>query len=473
MTNKNIKTKWRKPAYIIGITLMCIAIIGMTTGGVAGQGGISPSVSHGYIASGDQPNPTMNTNITWSTFYNGWNTMEYYNGTANTTLNTGLSNIYNNPIGINPTDIKGSGLNSNAIVGQFNSANDWLVIKNTAASEKTTNTSSSISFDSTANTTVAGIYCIEDPISIAKLPSANLNFDYLTLTGSIQDTAKTSNTLSIQIQEQNATKTVYESVEIINNTAKDIAGGYELPVNNEAFYISTQMNQSTQLTNPTYANIFIIVSTPAETDNINLTLNAMAITSTPLTFGNANNNIPTGSIGNLHLSKLNPNFSWTSINNNGYTVETSQPLQNFTVSQASINSGKYVESATYQGVEELQAQPDLTYGVANITMPVNLPGIQYKVAMLNGVSYTGTLGKMNNGTLNFGTVNPESPNSVIIQVEYTSAQWNSVSSPPGFFSNPVGTIEYYWYIFLGITLGAIGLGAGIKGHAQGFRGAKR
>ena len=56
---------------------------------------------------------------------------------------------------------------------------------------------------------------------------------------------------------------------------------------------------------------------------------------------------------------------------------------------------------------------------------------------------------------------------------YTAAEWDSASHVPGFFSNPIATIEYYWYIFLGVALGAIGLGAGIKGHAQGFRGAKR
>ena len=52
------------------------------------------------------PNPTLNTNITWNTFYKGWTPLEYNNGTGNATLSTQASLYYQNAISINPTDIQ-------------------------------------------------------------------------------------------------------------------------------------------------------------------------------------------------------------------------------------------------------------------------------------------------------------------------------------------------------------------------------
>ena len=132
-------------------------------------------------------------------------------------------------------------------------------------------------------------------------------------------------------------------------------------------------------------------------------------------------------------------------------------MQNVRESQGTVSNSKYVEQATYQGNFQLPTAPDLSYANTNVTMPVTIPGNQYIVANLNGASFTSTLGGMKNGTLAFGSVNPNSPNSIVLEVEYTASQWNSITSAPSFWNNPIGTIEYYWYISLGIVLGAIGL----------------
>ena len=102
-------------------------------------------------------------------------------------------------------------------------------------------------------------------------------------------------------------------------------------------------------------------------------------------------------------------------------------------------------------------------------MPVSIDGNQFIVANLNGVSYTSTLNGMKNGTLAFGNANPNNENTIVLEVDYTASQWNSVSNAPSFWTNPIGAIEYYWYISLGVLLGAIGLGTGIGAKADGFR----
>ena len=198
---------------------------------------------------------------------------------------------------------------------------------------------------------------------------------------------------------------------------------------------------------------------------------------TPMTLGTAENNGSLIQVSQLNqtgrLQTFNPDFTWSDVANGGYAVATSQVLQNITTSQSSINSGNYIEQVTYQGSLSLPTAPDISYSNTNITMPVTIPGNQYLVANLNGVSYTSTLSGMKNGTLAYGSVNPNNANSIVLEVDYTASQWNSVSNAPSFWTNPIGAIEYYWYISLGVLLGAIGLGAGMSSRSEAFRGVKK
>ena len=85
-------------------TVMILSALVIALPGMQGREyGMNPAVTS---SSNIQPNPTMNVNITWSIYHNGWNPLEYNNGTANTTLNTDLSTIYTNPISVNPADLQ-------------------------------------------------------------------------------------------------------------------------------------------------------------------------------------------------------------------------------------------------------------------------------------------------------------------------------------------------------------------------------
>ena len=178
--------------------------------------------------------------------------------------------------------------------------------------------------------------------------------------------------------------------------------------------------------------------------------------------------------GNAQLSVFKTPSQMTVING-GYTVATSQPMgiaSNYTETQASISSGSYIEETTQQAIFSLPTAPDLSYTNSNLTLQMNgINASQVTLINANGVSYSSGLSGFNGSTYALTTVNPNSPNSVIIQVEYTAAQWNSFTFAPSFFS--VAGIEYYWWIFIISTLGAVGLFAGLKSYAAGKEETQR
>lgn len=473
MNNKNIKPKWRKPAFVIGMALMAIAIIGMATGGIAGQGGISPEVAtHSVI-----PNPTLNSNVSWQTFYNNWSTLEYNNGTANKTLNAGLSTIYKNPISINPTDIKTSSLQGKVAGLQWQNTSNWIYNTPNNANITTTisNTSSSLIITSTGLNNVNQFTRIHIPIS--NLPSSNLQYDYLTMIFSVKSSTAIINPVEIGINAGNNTaSSPIQEIYITNETD-------HLSSTNETYftaqgYITVSLAKDSILSGFDYVQLGVWENLPATSDTITTTITGMALTTQPITLGTQVNKAgatitTTANNGLLELNKFDPSIPYTEVNNFGYQVAVSQTLQNESVAQSSINDGNFIEEATYQGILNMPTAPDLTYGTANISMPVELPGTQYKVLNINGESYTNTVSKMNNGTFTAGTANPNQPNNVIVEAYYTASEWDSASHVPSFWNAPIQAMEYYWYVVLGIALGAVGLGAGIKGKSAAFRGAKK
>ena len=458
------------------LAILLFAVIGMIGLSTAVQGGVSNSPALNYTAAGVEPNPQLNVNATYSTFYHNYKPLEYYNGTGNATLHAGLSNYYKNPITVNPTDIKSKALqNDNLSTAPVWDASAWGQ-NSLGGGAVGTNGVSGTSIYQTANTSDSAGNSANQffTIPVTNFPSNNPNYDFITIIIQLSGPQITGVNGQMYLwnstNDGNALLTIFPGQytyisESLGTFEKD--NGYATTFNTSGKGKTTYLKINSQLNIPE-------TSTAA---TYNMSIIGLAFGTTPMTLGTQENNGSLIQINQLNqtgrLQTFNPDFAWTSVSNSGYTIALSQSLQNATISQSSINDGKYVESATYQGVEQLPSAPDLTYGNANITMPVALPGTQYKVLNVNGQSYTNTVSTMDNGTFTAGSVNPTHANEIIIQVYYTSAQWNSVSSPPGFFSNPVATIEYYWYIFLGVALGAIGLGAGIKGHAQGFRGAKR
>ena len=165
---------------LLVVVLMILSALVIALPGTQGREyGMNPAAtSSGNI----QPNPTLNVNVSWSTFQHGWNPLEYNNGTANLTLNAQASTLYPNYISVNPADIQANGSLTNNGLGTnktswdsyfdhlLSSTPQTISIKNGAAID-TFNTS-------TTEAQSAGIY---GTIPITYYPSDNIAYDYLTM----------------------------------------------------------------------------------------------------------------------------------------------------------------------------------------------------------------------------------------------------------------------------------------------------
>lgn len=435
-----------------------IALVGAPTS-VQKQGAVLPMTTSVNI----QPNPLMNTNITWSNFYPGWNALEYNNSTANRTLPTSMSAFYSNPICINPTEIMANGtLQNEKIGGEYwnNTQTDDILYPSNgethsiSATKNGQNTAISMSTNGSKSQS-SSITLQSNVMSISYLPSNNPAYDWFTISyktdipnnaGYYTTIALGNNTIqSNPILQMNGTGTGYITFSLAQ-IEKNTPIGFNLTGKNKLnlFAIAVNMFLPQQTTN---------------TSSYTTTITGMAISTNPFTLGTSIHNGTSKTIykstGNLKLNAFAPAFPWQSITNNGYTVATSQQMQNLSTTQASLSTG---EEVTYSGNFELPTAPDLSYSGTNITMALNVSGSQYKIANLNGVSYISAINGKTNGTYVFGSVNPNSANSMILQIDYSQSQWDSISSVPSIWT--IAGIQYYWFLILGIVASVIGLGAG-------------
>ena len=416
------------------------------------------------------PDPEMNTNITWSSFYNGWSPLEYNNGTANHTLPTQMSTIYNNPITVNMSKMQSPQLQTSLL-----NISKWINQLSTSggviASMKQIGKNISISTNATSQDGAQTYAAL--PLTWNQLPSQNFEFDYITITG--YESGSTAVGWNIEIQNQTATASSTMSVTtiLINNTLHQATSGVgdwspAGTLGTHSFYASFPLSLAKNLstTKSSGFKIAIQTGTPQETTTQNaITITGLAITEYQAQIGqNSTGKDIYAYTGFDRLSSFNPSMQGN-ITNNGYTVAVSQSLQNTTESQSSINSNNYIEQATYQGTFMLPAAPDLSYSNSNITLPMALPGSQYEVSNLNGVSYLSEIQSKTNGTFAFGTVNPNSQNTIILEVEFTPAQWNASSTAPSFWS--IQGLEYYWWIGVIGLLSFIGLGSLASSHWGG------
>ena len=426
-----------------------------------------------------QPNIALNTNVTWNTYYSGWNPLEYQvNTTSNGTLNANYSQFYSNPVTVNPGDIIAPGSLQGEKIGSAGTWNSTITASSTLYGNITM-TGTQILVDgqpeiqekaTVIGTTGGGQFGEEIVLPTADLISSNPQYNYITMIISSNITTPGPDA-AIQIDNgttvQTITPSITDGVTYISISLAALEAQYGIGLN--------------QTAGSGYAkNLYILdtIDIPAgqAAGSYYSEINGFALTTQPLDLGtNSTGSQITAGTGNIALAHFSPDFSYHSIISNGYTVAVSQPSQNVSESQGTVSNSKYVEQATYQGNFNLPTAPDLSYANSNVTMLVTIPGNQYIVANLNGASFTSTLGSMKNGTLAFGSVNPNSANSIVLEVEYTASQWNSITSAPSFWNNPIGTIEYYWYISLGIVLGAIGLmgaKAGMGDKAANLRRGK-
>lgn len=438
-----------------------------------------------------QPNPIMYGNITWSSFQSNWtNPLTYQSGaTTNNTsvLPASLSPLYNNSIAVNPTDIQSKLLSP----GNTNFSN-WYIIGNSGKpiAGILGNTITSGTMKTTLSKTKIVTTINETPSSYAvigigyrtmysQLPSTNFAFDYVTIAYSIQSTVPTGVSTEAIASENSSASTVAMDTTNANGV------GYI------TFSMAQAMSKSNNGFNATNAlahqiTTGLMLNIPKGNNNtiITLTITGFALSNTPYTLGTYlhNNTVSTvynaSGTSNVRLHSLAPDFAWTDIGNAGYSVAVAQDMaqsQNPTISQTAISQGSYVEQVTYQTQGyKLPPASDLIYGTFAMIQPMNgIPGNQYIVADLNGNSYLPQIQALNGTTaMVYGAVpSPNTNNTMVLTVDYTQAQWNGISSPPVWYS--VAGVEYYWYVFLGVLLGVIGLGAGMKSRASTFRQVKK
>ena len=461
----NQEKGWK--AHLLAVAVIAASVLFILTS--AAPAVQTPMVQPSTASNGYQPAPTMNSNITWSTFDNGWSPLEYNNGTANVTLNAIPSVLYPNYISVNPSGIIGKGTIQNEKVGGvlWNNTKNWATDAATqpdgttiAYTNSTTDGATSITM--TANTSASGtiIVALSLAIPISTLPSNNPAYDYVT--GIIGETGKV-------ITGQTA------SFEMFNGT------DYAYPISIQAgqtAYFSESLKQisSSQATQFNISGKGAITSLRIGADmrlpqiastTYTLTIYGLAVSEEPYSIGSQLTNgtshtITNGTSTSIPLNAFNPDFAWQSIVNDSYTASISQEMDNTSIQQTSINDGTYTEQVTYQGTFSLPTAPDLSYSVSNVSVPLAIPGTQYEVANLNGVSYLSQIEARSNGTFTFAVVNPNSQNSLVLEVKYTTAQWDASSSPPSFFS--LAGLEYYWWATLIAIMSFVGLGSAALSH---------
>ena len=414
-----------------------------------------------------QPNPTVNVNVTWSAYHNGWKPLEYSNGTGNQTLAANPSGFYANPISVNPVDLQSTYLtNSNATGTPFNSSHlATLTSSSTNGGAVQTASYANGIYTLTENTSAAdsntGQWYLPGYISDTLLPSNNMAFDYVTVAFSLSGQSMTGVSAHFAIWNSTAPQagivpntTIYPGQSIWESAPlSDFKG------ENFNTTVSSKLILDLELNLPVHSSTTYTIK-----------LSALTITTAPLYLGN-NASGPEHISINPKFSTFNPDLPWTSVTNNGYSVAISQSMQNTTEQQSAINTLGYIEQVEYQGQFNLPTAPDLSYGTANLTEHFNVSTSQTQVLDINGVSYLSTISGKNNTVLLLASVNPNSQIQFLQIVDYTQSQWTSISSPPGIFT--LAGIEYYWEELIIAILEIVGVGAGAASrHASNLRKVK-
>ena len=456
-------------------TLMILSALVIALPGTQGREyGMSPAATS---SANIQPNPTLNTNVSWSTFHNGWHPLEYTNGSANLTLNADMSSIYANPITVLPQNIVANGSMQNDKIGSI-PWNDYTPKFGSTTATGQIATASNYTLapgieipQLTENGSEAGgsslyLYTHLGAYGLSVLPSTNPAYDYITVGADLSGSNMAGMSASIGIYNGSSTFSV---ASMLPNQASFIS--INLASLDKEFHYGFNLTGKGAMSG---IEIILTLNTPAapSTDTWTGQIFAEVLTTSQQSLGtNATGAQQFNVTGNAHLTSFAPTFSWSSVVNNGYTVAVSQPFQNLTMQQSAINSGSYTEQVEYQGQFELPTAPDLSYGPANVTEHFNVSTSQTQVLDINGVSYLSTISGKNNTVLLLPSVNPNGQTQFLQIVDYTQSQWTSISSPPGIFT--LAGIEYYWEEFIIAVLAIVGVGAGAASrHASNLRKVK-
>ena len=471
---------------LLVVVLMILSALVIALPGMQGREyGMNPAATS---SANIQPDPTLNTNITWSNFHNGWSPLEYSNGTTNLSLNAQASNYYANPISVNPLDIQSNQLYNTSIY--YNNASYWVTSSSATFGSALTQhiaTSTKINghpvlllqTNGTSAASEAWIPYFSIPFS--KYPSNNIAYDYLTVILNMSSGFTTSGQ-SAFLQIENTTGTDTGSYVGINVSNNEVSTSGETTLNpGSQVEFSTPLsalhglNWNSTKSNGLTVQIAIKVPQIQTSTYETITVDSIQMTENPLYLGTSQVNGTQHTMedfnGNAKLTNLDPNFQWTSIVNGGYTAAVSQAMGNLTEQQSAINTASYIEQVEYQGQFELPTAPDLSYGPANLTEHFNVSTSQTQVLDINGVSYLSTISGKNNTVLLLSSASPNGQTQFLQIVDYTQSQWTSISSPPGIFT--LAGIEYYWEEFILAVLAIVGVGAGAASrHASNLRKVK-
>jgi len=423
-----------------------------------------------------QPDPSLNTNVTWAAFNSSMSWNQYVTGSGNiSTLNAQPSTFYQNYISVNPSDIIAPKALQNDPLGDLNTtweSGTWATHNsetNVTVSASQVNVASMPEEKLTA--VVSGAHNSSNPIAVPNsvpvtdYPSQNLEYDFLTyiITYSAPSNSGSFGAMAID----NSTGPT------VQNTLLTTPGTYYFSENLEQIqkdsgYIAT-WNTTAGKGYSSSITIYPLIDIPtgAPDGTYSLTINGLAITTYPITFGtNSTGATITNNAGDLQLSDFHPDVNNVSIIDNGYSEALSQELSdlNYTQTQTPISFGNYIEQVGHQGTFSFPSAPDLSYSGANFTLPLSVPGSQFQALDVNGVSYLSAIGSMANGTaVLLSSTDPNTNTSYLAYIDYTASQWQSISSPAGLFS--IAGIEYYWFIAIGAIASLLGLAGAVR-HAH-------
>ena len=440
---------------------------------MAPLGAASHSISPAATSSLNyQPNPSLNTQATWTSFNSSMAYNQYVNGTgkpAYLNVEPGSGDY----IFIKGNDIKSTYLQGDNVSGGIWDAPMTAGTPGGLAGGSTGQfgiASSGVGnvFYLNANTsnTAETVYNqMPKNINATSFPSDNLAYDYITII--VHLTGKALTGVSGNIKLQNGTTGSPAQATILTVTP-----GQTAYISENLADIAKNSGLNFNLTGSNAINavpIITSVNLPSYTSSniYNLTVTGLALSTYPMSMGtNSTGAIITNSTGNdISLGNFKPAVPMTIINN-GYTENLTQPLSvlNYTTTQTPITSGNYIEQVGYQATFGLPTGLDISYTAANFTLPLSVPADQFQALDVNGVSYLSTLGNKTNGTVVLlSSVNPTSKISYLAYVDFTPSQWQSISHPAGIFT--IAGIEYYWFIAVGAIAGLLGLAGGVR-HAH-------
>ena len=444
-----------------------IALIFLMAPVGAASHSISPAAS---TSNNYQPIPTLNTNVTWSTYNSSWGELEYYNGTGYQNLSAYPNSNIENPITVNTGDIVANGsLQNDKVAGTIWNTKTPTVVNNEpgtgAVATAGTSTIGGVTEPYISlNTSAAGedsAFMSNAPnIGVSQLPSNNLQYDYITYGATLSGPNITGVYAYLGIY--NGTTNTFNGLTIHPGQSiyASMSFAYLQQLNGGKGFNTTGTGAATEyLLQP-----YIYVSQSTTSGTFTLTINSIALTQYPYLLGeNATGSTQNIIKGEAHLSTFKPTAQMT-IYKNGYTVAVTQQPQNLTSTQTPITSGNYIEQVQYSGTFQLPSAPDLSYGYSNITFPMTVPASQVQVLTVAGNSYINALGNKTNGTVQLiSGLDPTSPTSYYAIVEYTASQWQSISHPAGFFT--YDGIAYYYWLAIGAIASLLGLGVGVR-HAN-------